>query len=154
MNSDEMMQSADVDHNGLISAQEHLAFAAQQSERRFAQMDVNQDGRLAGNELTAAEERMKANMPNPPKPPANGGQQNGRPPPGPQSMLQRADANQDGAVDRAEHRAMAERQSAMRFRNADKNGDGQIARDEMNAPPPGGSGGAPPARYGTESTGR
>lgn len=137
MNPDEVMRLSDTDQNGLISAQENTAFAVQQSDRRFAQMDTNQDARLSGDELAAAEERMKANMP---KPQANGNQQSGTPPPGPQSMLQRADANQDGSIDPAEHRAMVERQSAMRFRTADRNGDGQISKDEINAAPPAGGG--------------
>lgn len=137
MSPDEVMRLSDTDQNGLISSQENTAFALQQSDRRFAQMDTNQDARLSGDELAAAEERMKANMP---KPQANGNQQNGTPPPGPQSMLQRADANQDGSIDPTEHRAMVERQSAMRFRATDKDGDGQISKGEINSEPPPGAG--------------
>ena len=136
------MKRIDSNGDGVISYQEQLDFALHDADMRFSHMDADRDGRITQAEVDAAEkqrEAMKAKGGNgaPGAGPAGGPKGNRPPPPGGglESLISRGDTNQDGVVDQAENRALAQQQVEKRFQNADKNADGRIEKSEMQPPP-------------------
>jgi hypothetical protein len=53
---DDMMMKADTNHDGMISAAEHAAYAQQM----FNDADTNHDGMLSKDEIEAAHKKMRA----------------------------------------------------------------------------------------------
>jgi Ca2+-binding EF-hand superfamily protein len=102
---DDTSARADTDNDGRISAQEHAAAA----QAKFQRMDANHDGKLT------ADERAQRRA---------GAEDAGSHRRGMASM----DADNDGAMTRAEHAAGAQ---AM-FDRMDANHDGKLAADEMS----------------------
>jgi Ca2+-binding EF-hand superfamily protein len=101
---DDTSARADTDNDGRISAQEHAAAA----QAKFQRMDANHDGKLT------ADERSQRRAGAEDAGPHRGGKA-------------KMDADNDGAVTRAEHAAGAK---AM-FDRMDANHDGRLAADEM-----------------------
>ncbi len=102
----------DSNGDGVVTRQEYDSATAD----RFASLDANSDGSLAGDELRA---RPQGPPPGGP-PPGEGRGERPSPPPSP-------DANNDGTVTRAEFIAAAER----RFQDLDRNNDGRLTEDEQ-----------------------
>lgn len=134
MSPDEVMSRADANKDGALSLQEDIDFALKEADTRFSRMDRDHDGRLTSQELADAEKRRQSM--NPENKTESGGN-GGRQPPGPQSLLTRADTNHDGVVDTAENRTLAKEQASRRFRFGDKNGDGRLDKSEMQTKPQG-----------------
>lgn len=101
----------DTNHDNVISRAEFDAGNA----ARFTQLDANNDGSLSASERP----QMPAGVAPPPPPPGA--------PPRPSW-----DANNDGAVSRAEFDAAGVRM----FARIDANSNGQIDQDEQRPPPP------------------
>ena len=99
--------------------------ALAQADARFDRMDTNKDGKLDSTEMVARRQPPTAagSMP----PPADGVAPPTPPPGG--RMMARLDTNGDGAIDRVEFRAQAER----RFDRIDANKDGKIDPAERQA---------------------
>ena len=132
LSPEEVMNRADANKDGVLSLQEDIDFALKEADTRFSRMDRDHDGRLTSQELADAEKRRQSmNQGNKTESGGNGGRQ----PPSPQSLMTKADANHDGAVDRSENRALAKEQASRRFRFGDKNHDGRLERSEMQVKP-------------------
>lgn len=114
----------DTNHDGVIDSNEIANASAE-----LLTLDKNGDGQLTQDEYM------------PPRPPdADSMGQGFHPPPSP--LINALDVNQDGIIDSNEiANASAE------LKTLDKNGDGQLTRDEYCPPrrghPPGGGGGSP-----------
>ena len=112
---DDTSARADADNDGRISAQEHAAAA----QAKFKRMDANHDGKLTAEER--AQHRTGAED-------AGSHRRAGADDAGPHRRgMATMDADNDGAVTRAEHAAGAK---AM-FDRMDANHDGRLAADEM-----------------------
>jgi hypothetical protein len=85
------------------------------ADRLFGRLDANQDAQITGNELAPLSQGEVA---------ARGGSRL-------RAMISQADANHDARVSREELGAGADRM----FARMDRNGDGQLADDEMPQPP-------------------
>ena len=113
---DDTSARADADNDGRISAQEHAAAA----QAKFKRMDANHDGKLTAEER--AQHRTGAED-------AGSHRRAGADDAGPHRRgMATMDADNDGAVTRAEHAAGAK---AM-FDRMDANHDGRLAADEMS----------------------
>lgn len=132
MSADEAMNRIDANRDGVISRQEQVDFAVREADTRFAQMDRDHDGKLTAKEIAGAEMHRQQMRPNNG---SNGGGNGDQSKAAVKAFLTRADANQDGVVDLNEHRALARRQAEMRFKTADKNGDGKLDRSELQSRP-------------------
>lgn len=133
-----MMAMIDADKDGVITRAEAIAAA----DRLFDRIDRNRDGKLDKDELRPPH-RRGSGAPDAKSPPPGAvaplqTDRDGRidkPARGSRAgamrggMLARADANQDGAIDRAEFRAAA----LARFDRADANHDGRIDAAERAA---------------------
>jgi EF hand len=100
----------DTDGDGFVSQSEFEAAFAKAADERFARLDVNADGQLSADELTAARGRRM-------------GHGTGR------GMAQ-IDTDGDGAWSLAELQAVWPDFDAARFSRLDRNGDGLITADE------------------------
>jgi Ca2+-binding EF-hand superfamily protein len=147
-----LFDSADTDHDGRVTKQEREAFQQQlhakfkanhatkmaerfakddsnqdgrlsrkEAERmpdeRFARIDGDKDGQLSKAELEVARGAMKDGMK----------RRHGEPGQRHQNRLERADQNQDGAIDRAEMESEAQRH----FARMDKDANGTLEGDEL-----------------------
>jgi len=133
MSPDEAMNRVDANKDGAISLNEQLDFSLREADSRFARMDRDKDGRLTSQELADAEKRRQAMKPDDSSGAGGKGNQS---PPGPQSLMTRADSNHDGAVDSSENRALAREQATKRFQFEDKNRDGSLDRSELQKQSP------------------
>ena len=112
----------DANRDGVITRTEAIA----QADARFAQMDIDHDGRISAGEMrayrTAMHDRMVASGRDVPVPPPGGSKHDG--------MGRRMDPNGDGSVTREEFEARA----LKRFDRMDANRDGTIdATERANA---------------------
>jgi hypothetical protein len=113
-----LAQALDVNHDGVIDSNEIANASAE-----LLTLDKNGDGQLTPDEYL------------PPRPP--GADSNFHPPRSP--LVEALDVNHDGIIDASEiANAPAE------LLTLDKNGDGQLTRDEYCPPRPNGAGGPPP----------
>lgn len=115
MMGEKMLARIDTNGDGLISKAENRAAI----EARFARMDANADGTLAGDERGKGKGKWK-----------RGGGRRGAMHDGGAGHVPggvKADANGDGVITRAEFDA----QSAARFAAMDANKDGKIEKSEM-----------------------
>jgi hypothetical protein len=113
-----LVEALDVNHDGIIDSNEIANASAE-----LLTLDKNGDGKLTPDEY------LPAPPPNAPK--------GFRPPPSP--LIEALDVNHDGVIDANEiANAPAE------LKTLDKNGDGQLTRDEYCPPPPEGMDGPPP----------
>ena len=117
----------DANNDGRIDPSDRLARA----KARFAKMDVDGDGSVTEAEFLAARDaRMekRAKRKSASREGRRGGKMRKR---GGRmgKIMQRADADNDGAVSQAEFRAAAQ----ARFTRADANNDGQVTREERRA---------------------
>ena len=129
--TDKTFARMDANRDGVLSEADKAAHMAQ----RFAQMDTDGDGMLSQAEFMAAHEaraeqrEQRREM----RGERRGGERMGmrgmRGGRGPGHMLQRADADGDGQVTKAELQAAA----LARFDKADANSDGTISTDERKA---------------------
>ncbi|WP_435416681.1 hypothetical protein WAB17_07205 [Parerythrobacter aurantius] len=124
-----MFARMDANGDGVLSEADKAARAAE----HFARMDTNGDGMLSQAEFLAAREARADKRDE--RQAAGGdrrgggrmGMRGGRG--GPESMLQRADADSNGQVTKAEFQSAA----LARFDRADANGDGTISAEERKA---------------------
>lgn len=126
------LREADADNDGRITRAEVDAGIA----ARFKKGDTNRDGALDEKEFVAAMPKPP-DHPNHPKPPE------GAPPHprfDPAARFHATDWNDDGKLS-SEEFALPMKAMAI---NADRDGDGVIAPDEMRGPPPGGPRGPRP----------
>ena len=122
------LRSLDEDHDGRISREEYLAG----TKKRFAKLDLNQDGVISPQEAKAAKAKMlerkaksdarRLAQGRPVKRTAK----NDRPA---RPYLSAFDANQDGRVARKEYLAKREK----KFAELDLNHDGFLSREEAKA---------------------
>lgn len=114
-----MMASADANGDGIITHEEFAAQAAQ----RFQRMDVNNDGKLSGDELRGRmAERAQGGAITKAQFMADA-----------EERFQKMDANHDGRITQDEMQAMMQA-----FRDRREQNGGQPAGDRAMAPPPGG----------------
>lgn len=133
-------QSADADHDGALNAQEVGA----ERWTRLSRADANSDGRVTQEEMAQGFARMREGFGRGHHGPRGEGAEGegnegfgrgrhgmgrGLHRPDPARMVQRFDANGDGALQLAE---VPERMRE-RLGSADANGDGTLAVDELNA---------------------
>lgn len=102
-----LMQRADADKSGDITFEE---FAAAM-DGRFADADADKDGKMTVGEIAGQIERMRAERMA-------------------RRLVQRFDANGDGALTKAEIESRQKKQFAL----LDRNDDGKIAQDELPRP--------------------
>ncbi len=126
-----LVAALDANHDGVIDATELSNAAA-----ALKTLDKNGDGQLTPDELRPAGPQPAGDQPDHPRPPreqaaADGAPAGGRPhgPP----MIAALDANKDGVIDATE---IANAPAALK--SLDKNGDGQLTRDELHPAGPGG----------------
>jgi Ca2+-binding EF-hand superfamily protein len=103
----------DSDHDGRLNRKE----ASRMPDERFARIDGDKDGQLSKAELEAARGAMKDGMKRRHSESAERHQ----------NRLERADQNQDGAIDRAEMDGEVQRH----FARMDKDGNGTLEGDEL-----------------------
>lgn len=108
----------DADKDGVVTRTEAEAAAGE----AFDRLDTNKDGVLDEAELKAHSEKMTARMA---KRGGDGETKGGKG----AGRFERADADKDGKVTRAEFLAKA----APWFKRADTNGDGKVTREELAA---------------------
>ena len=114
-----MMANADANGDGIITHEEFAAQAAQ----RFQRMDVNNDGKLSGDELRGRmAERAQGGVMTKAQFMADA-----------DTRFQKMDANHDGRITQDEMQAMMQA-----FRDRHEQNGGQPAGDRAMAPPPGG----------------
>lgn len=109
---------ADADNDGAVTRAELLADV----EKRFARADANKDGRITADEREALGKGMRGRM-------ARRAHRRMGSEGGVGRMMMRADADGDGNISLAEHRAQAEQ----RFAFVDVNKDGSIDAAERAA---------------------
>lgn len=133
-------QRADGNGDGRLSEADRPLVQAQRNGAMFGVMDSNSDGTISRSEWDAAfrarEARMaerRAQRGDRMAQRGQGGAERRRGPDGPggEGMrgVRRADANNDGSIDRAEFMSAAER----RFARGDANGDGTLSAAEIAA---------------------
>lgn len=100
----------DTNGDGALSLDEFRAARDAQIEQRFAQLDVNHDGKLTPDELKGAPHRFAAAW---------------------RDRTAKIDTNGDGAWSLDEMQAVFPSLTIERFNRLDKNGDGLITPDEQ-----------------------
>lgn len=132
MSPDQAMSQVDANKDGAITLQEQVDYASRDADMRFSRMDQDKDGRLTSQELATAEKRRQSMQKSSPSNTDGNGNQ---PSFGSQSLLAKADTNQDGQIDSSENREQAQQQATRRFQFSDKNKDGRLDRDELQTKP-------------------
>lgn len=134
--ANQKFSAMDTDGNGLATKEERKAFRSlkreERAQKRFAKKDINSDGVISQQEDEAyraarAEKREAKRAERRALREASGetrGERRGKRQKGDRFKI---DANNDGAVDYAEHSAAAEH----KFSKMDKNADGVLSQDEL-----------------------
>lgn len=105
------LKAMDANHDGMVSATEHAAYA----KARFDAMDANHDGQVTVAEMDAARmAKLKIKTAVALLPSSA-------------SLIKPMDSNNDGMVSAEEHAIAAEKD----FNTMDANHDGQLGTDEM-----------------------
>ena len=110
---DHMFEAFDLNADGKITRAEIEAGR----EARFAASDANGDGKLSEAELRAAMQKRAAD----------------RAERRLQRIMERADADKDGAISLAEYKDPPRHRGGKMFKRLDQNGDGAVTREEAEA---------------------
>jgi hypothetical protein len=120
-----LVVALDVNHDGVIDTAELNA-----APEALRSLDKNNDGKLTPDELRPAGPKPAGDQPDHPRPPREQAAGDGAPaggrPPGP-PIIAALDVNKDGVIDATE---ISNATAALK--SLDKNGDGQLTRDEIH----------------------
>lgn len=130
---DKKFAEMDVNHDGKLTKEDREAMRAKRMDDRFAKLDANKDGQISKAEFTAGHQRTDADGKRPDG--KRMGRFGGHGPRHGGGMMR--DANKDGVITRDEFMAGP---LAM-FDRADTNKDGKVTAEEMKAARPGPRGG-------------